>query len=174
AFLEGFRPTLEERDLEASTWRDIHGSLIVFVELSDLLTAVVNAFVVIVAASVITNAILMTAFDRIATFGALRAIGLKRWQLLAMIVSEGGIMGVVGSALGLSVGIPIVLYFQRHGLDIGALSEFFGTGQTYYFAFVPRASLRTFVYGVLIAALSALYAGWATARQQLIASLQEG
>lgn len=159
--------------LTAKTWREIHGSIIVFVELGDLMSAIINAFVVIVAASVITNAILMTAFDRVGTFGALRAIGMKRSQLLGMIVSEGSMLGVMGSALGLAIGIPIVLYFQAHGLDIGAMSEVFGTGQTYYFSFVPIASVRNFVYGVLIAALSALYAGWATARLDLIGSLQE-
>lgn len=172
-FVESTSRLAGEHSLSAMTWRDIHGSIIVFVELSDLMSAVINAFVVIVAASVVTNAILMTAFDRIGTFGALRAIGMRRRQLLGMIVWEGAILGVIGSAIGLGIGIAITLYFQEHGLDIGAMSEFFGTGQTYYFAFEPLASARDFVYGVLIAALSALYAGWATARLDLIGSLQE-
>lgn len=160
-------------NISARTWREIHGSLLVFVEISDLLTAIINAFVVIVAASVITNAILMTAFDRIGTFGALRAIGMKRRQLWGMIVWEGATVGLVGSLLGLTIGVPIVLYFQAYGLDITEFSEFLGTGQTYYFAFVPVATARNFVYGLLIATLSAAYAGWATARIDLIGSLQE-
>ena len=173
SFLEATGGLAGRYDVAGTTWRDIHGSIIVFVEIGDLMSAIINAFVVIVAASVITNAILMTAFDRIGTFGALRAIGMKRRQLLGMIVWEGSLLGLMGSAAGLAIGIPIVLYFQQHGLDIGAMSEFFGTGQTYYFAFEPVASARNFVYGVLIAALSALYAGWATARLDLIGSLQE-
>lgn len=174
SFVSEIDALLAEHDLSAVTWREIHGSLIVFVEISDVLAAVISALVVIVAASVITNAILMTAFDRVPTFGALRAIGMKRRQLLGMIVGEGTMLGVLGSVAGLAVGIPIVLYLQRYGMDIGAMGDFFGTGQTYYFAFEPAASARTFVYGVLIATLSALYAGWATARLDLIGSLQEG
>ncbi|MFW5848861.1 MAG: ABC transporter permease [Spirochaetota bacterium] len=161
-------------ELVSESWREIHGSILVFVEMGDLMSAIINAFVVIVAASVITNAILMTAFDRIPSFGALRAIGMKRWQLLGMIVSEGTVMGIIGSAIGLAIGIPIVVHFQENGLDIGAMSEMLGTGQTYYFSFSPLAGARDFVYGVLIAALSALYVGWATARLDLIGSLQEG
>ncbi len=166
-------PTLRDHQVDVRTWRDIHGSLIVFVDVADLTAAIINAFVLVVAASVITNAILMTAFDRIGTFGALRAIGMKRRQLISMVVSEGALIGIAGSIAGLAVAVPIVLYFQEHGLPIGELAEFLGTGQTYYFSFEVRSSARTFVYGVLIACLSALYAGWVTARLDLIRSLQE-
>ena len=166
-------PVLRAHQVDVRTWRDIHGALIVFVDVADLTAAIINAFVLIVAASVITNAILMTAFDRIGTFGALRAIGMKRRQLIAMVVVEGALIGMVGSIVGLVLAIPIVLYFQEHGLALGELAEYLGTGQTYFFSFEVTSSARTFVYGVLIACLSALYAGWVTARMDLIRSLQE-
>ncbi len=172
-FVAAIEPLLDEHGLIARTWREIHGTLIVFVEIADLTAAIINAFVLIVAASVITNAILMTAFDRIATFGALRAIGLKRRQLVGMVVFEGAFVGVAGSLIGLAIAVPVVLYFQTHGLDIGEMGEFFGTSRTYYFSFEAAATARTFIYGVLVACLSALYAGWATARLDLIHSLQE-
>ena len=166
-------PALRAHQVGIRTWREIHGSLIVFVDVADLTAAIINAFVLIVAASVITNAILMTAFDRIGTFGALRAIGMKRRQLIMMVVSEGAIIGIAGSALGMAVAVPVVLSLQEHGLPIGELARFLGTGQTYYFSFELFSSVRTFAYGVLIACLSALYAGWVTARLDLIRSLQE-
>ncbi len=172
-FAASIEPLLDEHGLIARAWREIHGTVIVFVEIADLTAAIINAFVLIVAASVITNAILMTAFDRIATFGALRAIGLKRRQLVGMVVCEGAFVGVAGSLIGLAVAVPVVLYFQTHGLDIGDMGEFFGTSRTYYFSFEAAATARTFIYGVLVASLSALYAGWATARLDLIHSLQE-
>lgn len=172
-FVASIEPLLDEHGLIARTWREIHGTVIVFVEIADLTAAIINAFVLIVAASVITNAILMTAFDRVATFGALRAIGLKRRQLVGMVVCEGAFVGIAGSLVGLAVAVPVVLYFQTHGLDIGEMGEFFGTSRTYYFSFEAAATARTFLYGVLVACLSALYAGWATARLDLIHSLQE-
>ncbi len=172
-FVAAIEPLLDEHGLIARTWREIHGTVIVFVEIADLTAAIINAFVLIVAASVITNAILMTAFDRVATFGALRAIGLKRRQLVGMVVSEGAFVGIAGSLIGLALAVPVVLYFQTYGLDIGEMGEFFGTSRTYYFSFEAAATARTFVYGVLVATLSALYAGWATSRLDLIHSLQE-
>lgn len=165
-------PLLEEHDLFADTWRDIHGSIIVLVEAADVLMLLINVFVVIVAATVITNAILMTAFDRIDSFGALRAIGLKRRQLVGMLVNEGAIMGVVGSLVGLAIGIPVVLYLQKNGLNIGELGEFFGTGSRYYFDFEPVKALVVLGLGTLISVAGAGYAGWTTARMGLIDSLQ--
>ena len=173
AFVDGQRELFAGLGVELSTWREIHGSLIVFVEISDLLTAVINAFVMIIAASIVTNAILMTVFDRAKTFATLRAIGMKRSRLVGTILWEGALLGMIGSALGLAVGIPIVLYFQAHGLHIGELSEFFGTGHTYYFSFEPGSSAIAFGFGVLISVLSALYAGLAVARMDLRAALQE-
>ncbi|TVQ27260.1 MAG: ABC transporter permease [Spirochaetaceae bacterium] len=172
-FVSDHRELFDRHDLEPVTWRDIHGSLIVFVEISDLLTTVINAFVMIVAASVVTNAILMTVFDRARTFATLRAIGMKRRRVIATIVSEGVLLGAIGSAIGLAIGIPIVLYFQTHGLDMGELSQFFGTGQTYYFAFVPGSSATAFGFGVLISVASALYAGTAVTRVDLRSALEE-
>ena len=172
-FLNEHRELLDLHDLEPMTWRDIHGSLIVFVEISDLLTTVINAFVMIVAASVVTNAILMTVFDRAKTFATLRAIGMKRRRVVSTIVSEGVLLGAIGSAIGLAIGIPIVLYFEAHGLDMGELSQFFGTGQRYYFAFVPGSSAAAFGFGVLISVLSALYAGIAVTRAGLRSALGE-
>ena len=170
---EQLAPLLRDHDLTAETWRQIHGSIVVLVEAADILMLLINVFVVIVAATVITNAILMTAFDRIDTFGALRAIGLKRHQLVGMLVNEGVIVGVLGSLVGLAIGIPVVLVFQRHGLNIGELGEFFGTGRRYYFEFRPLKSLTVFGLGTLISVTGAAYAGWATARMGLIESLQQ-
>jgi putative ABC transport system permease protein len=173
AVVSELEPVCREHDLVAQTWREIHGSIVVLVEAADVLMLLINVFVVIVAATVITNAILMTAFDRIATFGALRAIGLKRRQLVGMVMNEGAIVGVAGSLVGLAIGIPVVLILQRHGLNIGELGDYFGTGQRYYFDFRPLTSLIVFALGTLISIAGAAYAGWATARMGLIESLQQ-
>jgi putative ABC transport system permease protein len=173
AFVRQQRDLFADYDVAAETWREIHGSILVFVDLSDLMSAVINAFVVIVAASVITNAILMTAFDRLPTFGALRAIGLKRSGLLLMLVNEGVLLGVIGSLLGLAIGVPISLYLEANGLDIGELGRAFGAGSIYYFDFEWTDAFVNFGFGVLVAGLSALYAGVVTIKKSVIETLGE-
>ncbi|HUX13622.1 MAG TPA: FtsX-like permease family protein [Spirochaetia bacterium] len=165
-------PTLNDAGLSIQTWRQINGSLIVFIDMGDLFTLVINIFIVIVAATVITNSILMTVFERIPVFGTLRAIGLKRRQLFWMIIDEGFLLGLAGSILGLALGIPFVLYFQIHGLDVGAMSTALGTGTIYHFALTPVNVTESFLAGTLIAVVGSLYAAWVSVRMRLIETLQ--
>lgn len=165
-------PTLKGEGLSIQTWRQINGSLIVFIDMGDLFTAVINIFIVIVAATVITNSILMTVFERIPVFGTLRAIGLKRRQLFWMIIDEGFLLGLAGSILGLAIGVPLVLYFQVHGLNVGAISTALGTGTTYYFALTPVSVIEAFLAGALIAVVGSLYAAGVSMKMRLIETLQ--
>ena len=161
------RPSIE-------TWRDIQGGLIALIRLGDLYTAVINLIVIIVAGTVITSSVLMTIFQRIPTFGTLRAIGLKRRQLFGIILEEGALLGLIGSALGLAVGLPLVIYFEIHGLNVGAVSKALGTGTMYHFALNARGALTDFIAGVLIAAGGYLYGALVSVRMGLIESLERG
>ncbi len=156
------------------TWRDIQGGLIALIRLGDLYTAVINLIVIIVAGTVITSSVLMTIFQRIPTFGTLRAIGLKRRQLFGIILEEGALLGLIGSALGLAVGLPLVIYFEIHGLNVGAVSKALGTGTTYHFALNARGAVADFLAGVLIAGAGYLYGAFVSVRLRLIESLEQG
>ncbi|MGA2481086.1 MAG: FtsX-like permease family protein [Spirochaetia bacterium] len=167
ALLSDERPSIE-------TWRDIQGGLIALIRLGDLYTAVINLIVIIVAGTVITSSVLMTIFQRIPTFGTLRAIGLKRRQLFRIILEEGILLGLIGSALGVAVGLPLAIYFEIHGLNVGAVSKALGTGTTYHFALTARSAIADFLAGVLIAACAYLYGALVSVRMRLIESLERG
>jgi putative ABC transport system permease protein len=156
------------------TWRDIQGGLIALIRLGDLFTAVINIIVIIVAGTVITSSVLMTIFPRIPTFGTLRAIGLKRRQLFRIILEEGVLLGLIGSALGLAVGLPLVIYFEIHGLNVGAVSKALGTGTTYHFSLTVRGAIADFLAGVLIAVGGYLYGALVSVRMRLVESLDGG
>jgi len=172
AFLEKIIPFLQENNLNGETWREIHGSMIVMVEMMDFFAYIINIFIIVVVATVITNAILMTVFERLQQYGTLRSIGLKKHQLFQLVVTEGSLLGLIGSVLGLAVGLPIVLYFTKYGLDIGAFAEVMGgTGSTYYFAVRPYHSLVNLGSGILIAVLGSSYAAMVSAKKSLVEAL---
>jgi len=164
-------PALGQQKLSIETWRQINGSLIVFIDMSDWFSLIINIFIIIVSATVITNSILMTVLERIPVFGTLRAIGLKRSQLFLMIVDEGLILGAIGSLIGIALSVPFVVYLEHHGLNVGAMSTALGTGTTYYFSMTPRNALLDFAGGVLIAVAGSLYAAMVSMRSTLIESL---
>ncbi|TVR67330.1 MAG: ABC transporter permease [Spirochaetaceae bacterium] len=161
-----------DADLDVRTWRELHGGLTSLLEMMDFFILAMNVFVIIVVASVITNAILMNVFERMRVIGTMRAIGLKRRSAGAMILAEGAIQGVIGSALGLAAGIPIVLYFSVNGLDWGGISEAFGMGSSYYyFGYSLHNSVISALGGVLVALSGSLYAAWVGMRLTIMEAL---
>ena len=165
----------ETARLEIRTYREAHAGLMGIIDVLDFFILFMNVFVVIVAASVITNAILMNVFERIGEFGTMRAIGLKKRGVAWIVLTEGLMQGAVGSALGLLVGIPIVLYFSTNGLDFGGVAEAFGMGTSdFRFAYTPRNSLINSAAGVLIAIGGSLYAARTGVRLSILDALSYG
>ena len=172
---EGVAARLREGlpEVEVQTYRDIHGGLVQMIEMMDFFILFMNLLVVIVAASVITNAILMNVFERPREFGTMRAIGMKRRGIVVMILLEGVIQGGLGALAGLAVGIPVVLYLSTTGIDMGGVAEAFGMGSSVFtFAWVPRSSAFNALGGVLVALAGSLYAALAARRLSIMEALQ--
>ena len=171
---EAFRDRAADHgsNLVIRTWRELQGGLTALLEMMNFFVLIMNLFVIIVVAGVITNAILMNVFERMRVLGTMRAIGLKRRTAGAMILVEGIIQGVLGSILGLTVGIPIVLYFTVNGIDWGGISEAFGMGSAYYyFGYSPLNSLYSALGGILVATGGSLYAARAGMRLTIMEAL---
>ena len=152
----------------------MQGSLLVLIKISDQFILLINIIVLIVAATVITNAILMNVFEKQREFGTLRAIGMRRREQAAMVLAEGVILGIVAAILGAALALPVVLYFQRHGLSIGEASHIFGGGDVLYFGASPLVTLQNVGFGVLIAVAGSLYAALAGTRSSVVDALKNG
>ncbi len=163
----------DEPNLQIRTWREIHSGVTALLEVMDVFVLVMDFFVVVVVATVITNAILMNVFERIREFGTMRAIGMKRRQIRGMILTEGLLQGAVGGLLGLAVGIPAVLYLTANGLDWGGISEAFGMGSSrFYFGYSVRNSLISYGSGILIALAGSFYAARTGTRLSIMETLR--
>lgn len=164
---------LSSESLEIRPWREVHGGVTTLLEMMNFFMFIMNASVVVVAASVITNAILMNVFERMRVIGTMRAIGLKRRSAGAMILLEGLIQGLAGSILGLAAGIPVVLHYSNHGVDWGGISEAFGMGSSlYYFGYSPMNSVLSALGGILVALAGSLYAARAGMRLSIMEALR--
>lgn len=168
-----FRSTYADNDeIRIQTWRERNRGLVVLIELMDVFMYAINVLIVIVAATVITNAILMNTFEKAREQGMMRAIGLTRRGQFKLIMAEGLVYGVLGSLAGLAIGIPLVLYFQTHGIDFGEVSESFGLGRELTFRFVPITAVINAVFGTSVALAGSLYAAIVATRSTILASLR--
>lgn len=149
---------LGAQGLRAEPWQVTFSGFLTILKFIDILSFLIRTFFVIVAGSVITNSILMTIFERTREYGTLRAIGLKKRQLEAMILTEGLVLGGLGAGAGLLVGVPLVLVLAQVGLDLGSATEAVGFGSKIYAALAPFDVVFNFLFGSLIAVFASLYA----------------
>ncbi len=71
----------------------------------------------------ILNLLLMAVYERTREIGVLGALGLKPGQISTLFVLEGTLMGLVGLAFGVALGLLFNYIFTRVGFDYSAFSS---------------------------------------------------
>jgi ABC-type lipoprotein release transport system permease subunit len=89
-------------------------------------TGVMNFFSVIIVAIAgvgILNLLLMAVYERTREIGVLGAMGLKPNQISLLFILEGIMIGLVGIAAGIVLGLALNGYLMQVGLDFGDMSK---------------------------------------------------
>ncbi len=95
---------------------------------------VMNIFsvvIIMIAGVGILNLLIMAVYERTREIGVLGAMGLKPRQISLLFILEGTMIGLVGVAAGIAVGLALNGYLMKVGLDFGSM-----TGVASYMALV--------------------------------------
>ena len=115
-----------------------------------LVTALL-VFSIIIAFLGIINTLALSVFERTREIGLLRAVGMARRQVKAMIRAESVIISVLGAIVGLGVGLlfglALISYFRTQGIEK---------------LVVPVGSLIAYV---IVAGVAGVFAAWFPARR---------
>ncbi len=76
--------------------------------------------VMAIAATGIANTVVMSVFERVREIGTLLSLGMRRVEVRALFLLEGGLLGLLAGSLGAALGAASVVYFARDGIDLGA------------------------------------------------------
>lgn len=79
--------------------------------------------IIVISGIGILNLLLMAIYERTREIGLLGALGLKPRQIATLFILEGTLIGVVGAAFGVLVGLAINLSLGRIGLDFAAYAS---------------------------------------------------
>lgn len=139
---------------EIRTWEQLEPLLVYMVETFDSMAWIMYAAVFIAMAFGIANVLLMAVFERTREIGMMRAVGMSRVRVVAMVVLESTLVTMIG--LGLGVGLGLVgVWLLRDGIDI---STWAGSLDDYGIESVLKPSMRPrdMIAPVLIGAITAI------------------
>jgi ABC-type lipoprotein release transport system permease subunit len=136
-------------------------------------TGVMNIFgviILVIAGVGILNLLLMAIFERTREIGVLGALGMKPGQISILFVLEGTMMGMVGLAFGIVLGVALNFLLGRVGLDysqFASMTEYMAliSGRIYPTLGVQNLLQRGLTV-VIITILSSLYPAYEAAQSE--------
>jgi len=150
---------------EIDTWRNNYPELFAAITTKNGVMNIFGVIILLIAGIGILNLLLMAVYERTREIGLLGALGLKPRQISLLFILEGTLMGLLGVAAGIVLGLLINGLLRQVGLDFSAMS-----GATEYMALIsgrvyPSWGLEKLLMRALTVAIISALAAFAPARE---------
>ena len=157
------------------TWEDMNELILQTEQMANGYIYILYLIVLAITASVIVNTLVMAVFERTREIGILASLGMKGRQIMAMFLTESGLLAVGGIILGLIMGVLVVTYFTRYGFYIGNMGV---TGllisDTIYTKLTWQDTVNLTVLTFIITLLAGLYPAMMASRMDPVQALRGG
>ena len=91
----------------ARTWMELQAPLFSALRMEKLLTVVIEALIILVAAFNIASTLIMTVMEKTKAVGTLRTLGASRGNIMRIFMIQGSVIGLIGTALGTVLGLSL-------------------------------------------------------------------
>ena len=105
--------------LSVLSWEALAADYLAIAEAKRGGTGIILFLIFIIAAVGISNTMLMAIFERIRELGMMRSLGMSDADIRAAFVLEAAGIGLIGSAIGVVLGILVNIYVVNVGFDLG-------------------------------------------------------
>jgi len=99
-------------------WEELNHGLFTALRIQQILMSLVLALIIIVAAFTVIATLIMIVLDKKREIAVLKAMGASDGQLLRSFVYQGTLIGVVGTVIGLGLGLAICKLLLVYGLPL--------------------------------------------------------
>lgn len=100
------------------TWWESSPQTLELMGFRDVGTTIFLSVVFFIAGFGILNTMVMSVFERTTELGLLKALGLRPYQIVWLVVLEVIILSTIAGVLGFSTGVGMDLYLMHYGIDI--------------------------------------------------------
>jgi len=142
------------------------------VALYDRQFGVLRLIVLIMVVLSVTNTVNMTVFERQGEFGTLRAVGNRSRQIFALVVAESALLGLIGSVLGIALGLGLAALISAIGIPMPPPPNS-NEGYTAFIRILPMVVIGAGLVGFIAAVLASLLPAWRVGRIPIVDALRQ-
>ena len=145
----------------AQTFREANPIIETFDEVYDMMNFVYILFI-LMGTIVIISVLTMIVRERTSEIGMLSALGLKASDIMKIFIMEGGLMGIIGSIVGVVTGGIITYYYSINGLYVEEFANTVAEADflmepVFHLSFNLENLIFSFVLSTIIVTLACLY-----------------
>jgi lipoprotein-releasing system permease protein len=96
----------------AQTWMELHGHLFDAFKLEKIVTVIIEALIILVAAFNIASTLIMVVMEKTRDIGIFRAMGGSKGSVRKIFVIQGTVIGILGSLLGTGFGLVVCWFLE--------------------------------------------------------------
>ncbi len=163
----------EQENVEAAAWTDL-GTFYSFIEIAAQIYNVMAFVFFLLGSTVVITTTMMVIYERMREIGTVAAMGMTGGQIVGLFFLEAFYLGVIGSGIGVILGIGITQVFAVVGLDFSAAME--GVSMEVSSVIYPQLNLKStlgvFVYSAAVASLATYLPSRKAARIEPVEALR--
>lgn len=162
----------------ATDWTRTHGNIYYAIQVSKNLVSLLLLLIIAIAAFNVVSTLVMVVVDKQSDIAILRTLGASNQQIIAIFIFQGAIIGIIGTAIGVVVGILLALSIQDIVTFIESLfNVHFLKSDIYPVSYLPSQLLWedvifVVVVSVLMSLVATLYPAWRAAKIQPAVALR--
>jgi len=165
--LSGIRNPQGQPALEVHTWEGLSpfASIAHMIDLLDLFIRIMLVGIVLIA---VMNVMMMAVYERIREIGTISAIGTPPRRILGLFLSEGLLLGLIGTLIGTTLSLGIVFALNFWPVHIKFARQVFALAP----AIAASDVLSIGAIVLVVAVLASLQPAWKAARMDPIEALR--
>ena len=168
---EALRVQLGPETLEVMTWKALDDFYDKTVQMYDRQFGVLQLIILAMVLLSVANTVNMAVFERVGEFGTMRALGNRGPQVFGLVLTESLMLGLLGSAIGVTVGILLALAISAIGIPMPPPPNA-NQGYLAHIRIVPKVVALAFAVGVSATLLAALVPAVRVARMPVVTALR--
>jgi putative ABC transport system permease protein len=119
--LTRLRDSIGSPALSLTTWKELLPQVDEMVGLIHTIRAIVLGIFLVVVALAVMNTVFMAVAERTREFGVMMALGTSPASIMRMVLYETVALMTIASLVGYGLGMALVVYLGRNGLDLSSL-----------------------------------------------------